>query len=147
MKHVSATIRATILLAALGGLEACSGSDDEKNTAEALLTELNAQASIICDCYDVLGYSSRSACEDSYGHLPSERQCIIEAFDRDKAGAKTFLDCIVPHERTYTSCVSNRLRCDDPSGLNACLDDYRIGTRNCIDLPPAIARAIDDCYR
>lgn len=129
---------------------AATGCEDEANVrdlVDAYADERNAQAEVFCDCHEELGFSDRGACLRDAGQvLPSQRRCIIEAFERNESASKDYLECYLPLEEEFRQRMDDRLTCDDFDAVSPCVDDYNVGARDCIALPAAIERAYMDCF-
>jgi len=129
---------------------ACSGSEDESpssvsSAVDAYITELNRQVEIYCDCYAEWGYDSASDCQTDEGYSgPSQRRCAVDAFGKDPSG-RIYLDCVVPLEREFTTCLNQRLECGDLMSDEVCYIDYDVGYDSCITLPQAIERDLEMC--
>lgn len=136
-----------LLAAVLVPLAACEPGDDDhvRSLVDDMVEELNAQNEIGCDCWQELGYASKSGCEDN-AILPSQRRCIEDALSRDPAASRERFECLVPLESEYTECLDQRLACDDLASEDACANDYEIGVRECLELPASVRRAYDDCF-
>jgi len=130
----------------------CDRNDDDPQARIDTLvhenvTELTEQVRIVCDCWEDIGYASRPSCEnDFFAPGPSQTRCIEDAYAQDQQTAIEFLECIVPLEREYTTCVNARLECSDFNSGDPCFDDYDVGLDTCIGLPPAITRDLDACF-
>lgn len=130
------------------GLGAC-GSEDDVGTDElldTLIDDSNVRAEEVCDCSAELGYTSRAECIDDFGYLgPSRRRCIKDAYAKDEAASRQYLECVLPLSQELSRCVNERLVCNDFSSIGACLDDYDLGWTNCIGLPASVARELASC--
>ncbi len=147
MKAATLMIISSLLVTAL----ACSANDEEPAERVAALVdsnvdEQNLQAEVFCDCWDEVGFESRSDCNDSLLYIgPSQVRCMKDAFSQDLETAQDYLECIVPLEQEYTACVNSRLECDDYDSGDGCAEDYAVGLDTCIGLPPTITRDLDAC--
>ncbi|MEM9458800.1 MAG: hypothetical protein AAGF11_31775 [Myxococcota bacterium] len=146
------TLISTLVLPGLCLLAlACNGDDASpeqrvERLVDDAVTELRAQVSVECDCWADFGHTSRSNCENNALAIgPSEVRCTKEAYAQEPDIALDYLNCVVPLEREYTTCINQRLDCSDPNSQDPCLDDYRIGMDSCIVLPPTITRDLDIC--
>jgi hypothetical protein len=140
------TILAAALLSTMT-LAACGDDAGVTELVDAFVDERNAQAEVFCDCHEELGYSDRGTCLRANGQvLPSQRRCIIEAFERNESASKDYLECYLPLEEEFRRCMDDRLTCGDFEAVRPCIDDYDIGARDCIALPAAIERAYMDCF-
>jgi hypothetical protein len=135
----------TLLLAALA--QVSCGDDGIEDLVDQFIDERNDQAEVLCDCYEQLNFSDRSTCLRENGQvLPAQRRCIIDAFERNESASKDYLNCHLPLEEELTACVDDRLTCDNLSAASPCIDDYNIGSRDCISLPASIERAYTECF-
>jgi hypothetical protein len=127
---------------------ACDLGSSDDGDVLALIDEVitlgNDNVAIVCDCWDEAGFASRTDCLDDQ-ILPSQRRCVEEAYQRDADAAKLFLECVVPLARELGECLDARLSCVDPSGTDACFDDYDLGRESCVEVPRSVQRALDDC--
>jgi len=131
------------------GLGACGSEEDASidDLVDALIDDSNLRAEEICDCSVALGYTSRAECVDDFGYLgPSRRRCIKEAYAKDEAASRQYLECLLPLSQELSSCVNERLVCTDFSSVAVCLDDYDVGWESCIGLPGSVARELASCY-
>ena len=130
----------------LGPTQACDPDADDavlQQISEAIDLE-NASFEIICDCWDVLLWESRGECLDRQ-ILPSQRRCVEDAYLQDPAAAQTYLDCFIPLMSEMETCLNTKLVCDDLGASVACFDDFDLGAEQCIALPAAIERDLEDC--
>ncbi|MEM7154154.1 MAG: hypothetical protein AAF799_15000 [Myxococcota bacterium] len=133
-------------------MPACdSAEDDPINQVNTLVdsnvAELDSQVAIVCDCWQDIGFESRTDCQDEVLELgPAQVRCIKDAYAEDAETAIDYLECIVPLEREYTACIDQRLECSDFSAGDACSDDYGVGLDTCIQLPRTITRDLDACF-
>lgn len=140
------------LLLAFGsfGSVGCGGESEEdllKNSLDEYEDEINDQVEITCECSDELGHATVDECKTMRGEiLPARRRCIDDAFARDIDAADQYISCALPLEREYTTCLNDKLSCDDLASAMPCSDDYATGLENCITLPQATQRALDECY-
>lgn len=135
----------SLLTAFAGGCEDTSESDELQFTIADMVEELNAQTEIGCDCWEQLGYGSKSTCEDNEV-LPAKRRCIEDALMRDASASLDRFSCLVPLEEEYTACIDDRLTCEDLSSADPCAKDYQIGLESCEELPKSVQRAYDGCF-
>jgi hypothetical protein len=136
----------TLLLAALTQA-ACQEDAGVTELVDQYIDERNAQVEVVCDCHEALGFSDRSTCLRDNGQvLPSQRRCIIDAFERSESAAKDFLECYLPLEEEFRACLDDRLTCDDFQAASPCVDDYNVGARDCIALPASVERAYAECF-
>jgi len=144
------TISIALCLGAFG-LAGCPEEETPEDELQSRLddyaAELNNQAEVFCDCWEPFSYESRGACQEANGEiLPAKRRCYDDAFKRDVAASNQWIECVMPLEVEFTSCLNDRLDCDEGTdSYAACNSDYSTGRENCIDLPGAIERAIEDC--
>jgi hypothetical protein len=135
----------TLLLAALAPVSCLE--DGIEDLVDKFIDERNAQAEVLCDCHAELNFENRSTCLRESGQvLPSQRRCIIDAFERNESASKDYLNCYLPLEEELTACVDDRLTCDDLGAAVACVMDFDIGSRDCISLPASVERAYSDCF-
>jgi hypothetical protein len=127
-------------------LFACGDEDSLESLMREYDDEYATQAEIECDCFAEQGYPDRASCEADGQPLPSEQRCIQDALERDEKASRDWLECRIPLEREYTACIDARLQCGDYSEVDACYEDFAIGVDNCIELPVAVSRAIENCY-
>ncbi|MBL8945928.1 MAG: hypothetical protein JNK45_22380 [Myxococcales bacterium] len=123
------------------------GSSDDGDVLaliDDVITLGNDNVAIVCDCWDEAGFASRTDCLDDQ-ILPSQRRCVEEAYQRDPDAARLYLECVVPLVRELGECLDARLSCVDPSGTDACFDDYDLGRESCVEVPRSVQRALDDC--
>ena len=135
----------SLFAAFAGGCDKTTEADELQVTIEDMVSELNAQTEIGCDCWEQLGYGTKSACEDNE-ILPAKRRCIEDALMRDASASLDRFSCIVPLEEEYTACIDSRLSCEDLSSADPCGKDYQIGLERCEELPKSVQRAYDDCF-
>lgn len=134
------------LLLSSSTLLACQDEAGVSDLVDEYIDQRNAQAEVVCDCHEELGYSDRSTCLRENGQvLPSRRRCIIDAFDRDESASNDYLSCYLPLEEEFLRCLDDRLTCDDFEAVSACVEDYNVGSRDCITLPASVERAYTDC--
>lgn len=136
-----------LLLAAVAASTAC---DAEEVAVEDLVSDRlaasNELATIVCDCSDEWGYAHRSDCMQEWGEvLPAQRRCIQDAYARDEAAARSYLECVLPLQDELNHCIDGKLACGDIGPVDACFDDYDIGFDQCIQLPNAITRGLEQC--
>ena len=126
---------------------ACAKEEPISDLVDKVIDELKAQATIICDCHEQLGYASISECETAYGYIgPAQRRCVIEAYQQDESAARDYAECVTPLEQEYTACANMRLDCSDLTSLDPCGDDYQVGLDQCIQLPQSIVRDLEACF-
>ena len=136
----------TLLLFALV-VTACRDDAGVTGLVDDYIDQRNAQAEVLCDCHQELGFENRSSCLRDNGQiLPAKRRCIIDAFERNESASTDFLECYLPLEDEFRACLDDRLTCNDFQAATACVEDYDIGSRDCITLPAAIERAYKDCF-
>ena len=139
------------LLACLVAAAALTAGCDTEDVSVADLVDDrlaagNELAAIVCDCSDEWGYDGRSECLQDWGEvLPAQRRCVQDAYARDEAAARTYLECVLPLEDELNDCVDAKLSCGDPDQTDACFDDYEIGFDRCIRLPNTILRGLEQC--
>lgn len=108
------------------------------------IEQSNDNIEIVCDCWDEAGFTSRGAClEDQI--LPAQRRCVEDAYARDAAASRLYLECVVPLMRELGTCLDARLDCVDPSTVDACFADFDLGRESCVQVPLSVQRALDDC--
>ena len=136
-----------LLLTAAAATTAC---DAEEVAVEDLVSDRlaasNELADIVCDCSEPWGYEHRSDCMKEWGEvLPAQRRCIQDAYARDEATARSYLECVLPLQDELNDCIDGKLACGDAGPVEACFDDYDIGFDQCIQLPNAITRGLEQC--
>lgn len=143
----------TMTLALMICVFAAYGCGDEETPEDKLVSgldefqaEVNEQAEVSCDCWQESNFASREACQEMFEILPSRRRCIDDALAQDVTASQQWLDCTLPLEAEYTTCINDKLMCDVADSLKACVDDYNTGTDNCIKLPNAVDRDYNDCF-
>jgi len=132
----------------------CATQDDGDEPQEHVsqlvdqeVDELQSQVDVICDCWNDWGLESRSSCEvDALAIGPSQVRCMKNAYAQDPEISIDYLECIVPLEREYTTCINQRLECYDVDSADPCYDDYLVGLDDCIGLPTNITRDLDACF-
>jgi hypothetical protein len=140
---------ALVALFVLSSSIACNEEESLSESVRSFNDELAAQAQIWCECHEMFGYDSTNDCMNSYAPLgPSQERCLEEALSRDEGSARAWLECVLPLEEEYTTCLNAQLVCDpdEIDGVDRCADDYNVGREECIELPVAVDRAIDDCF-
>jgi hypothetical protein len=126
----------------------CKPSDDEQLTEnlDAYVAEFNEQVAVQCDCWQELGYATQMACTDT-GILPSRRRCVEDAFAEDVTASNTWMDCVLPLQEEYTTCINDRITCDNfQASRQPCDDDYNLGYMECVGLPMSVQRDYDNCF-
>lgn len=140
--------RALLCALALPLLFACK--PEEASVSDLLgdyVAEINAQVGILCDCFSELGYDSRSDCEADYGYIgPSLERCLVDALEQDKDASRDYFECVNALEAEYTACINERLDCGDFGSADVCAEDYGVGIDECIALPQAVERDLEQCY-
>ncbi len=133
-------------------LLACDSSSEDEPEArvgplvDATVDELDEQAEIFCDCWQAAGFDSRNQCTNEFLIFgPAQVRCMKDAFSQDADIAEDYLDCLLPLEREYTTCLDSRLECNDFGTAEVCGEDYSVGLDGCIGLPPTILRDLDAC--
>ena len=148
MKRVSVTI--AVALGAVFGLPSCDEESDEDKVSrivEEFVGEINQQIDIACDCYDEIGFESKSDCREEFGEiLPARQRCIEDALAQDVAATEQYYGCRQPLEEEYTVCLNDKLECVDLSSDDPCDEDFTTGIKNCIELPNSVQRDFDDCF-
>ena len=146
-RALSLTAAIVLAAAATYGCDKETPEDQLDVRLDEYEAELNEQVEILCDCWEQASYESRTACKEDVGEiLPAKRRCYDDAFKRDVDASNDYLECVLPLEAEYTTCLNDKYDCDDIQGSRqACNEDYQTGRENCIDLPASIERAIDDC--
>jgi hypothetical protein len=142
-------MRRTLLgsLLALSSLACAEKEAPVSELVDAVVDELNSQVTIACDCYAEAGYASASECETDLGFIgPSQRRCVIEAYQEDEAAARSYLECLHPLEVEYTACTDERLDCSDFTSADVCGTDYSVGFEECIQLPQSVIRDLEACF-
>jgi hypothetical protein len=142
----SKNLMAGILIAMLPNLSGCGGEPGVGDLVDEYLAELNEQTTIVCDCWEDAWFESRTECMNEWSYLPSQLRCIKDALSGDPEAARQFLGCRLPLEREYTQCLYSRLDCDDGYATEACNADFDTGSKNCIDLPMSVERAMEECF-
>lgn len=147
-KHEIMKTKGTFIAAlTLGILSSCGDGDSLSSKVRTYIEESDAQRQLFCDCYEQFGFDSVSACENAFTtYGPSQERCLNDAFARDAEAANAWFDCVLPLEAELSECVDARLSCSDgPSSIDPCTADYEVGFEQCIVLPPAVQRAIENC--
>jgi len=131
------------------GVLACDTAGDDDAVLELIDDALemeNRAIEIICDCWDELDLAdSRNDCLDDQ-ILPSQRRCIEDAYLRDAAASRVYLDCLVPLQAELNDCLNDKLECSNVGPTNACFEDFDLGLESCIELPNTVERGLGDCY-
>jgi hypothetical protein len=141
-------LASTLLLTLAVFSSACEEPDDSETleiVVEDVVSELNAQTEVACDCWQQLGFATQMACTDNE-ILPAQRRCIEDALGRDAAQSLERLDCMLPLEAEYTACVDQRLACEDLTTADPCAKDYQLGLQQCPALPGSVQRGYDACF-
>lgn len=112
---------------------------------DALAME-NEGIAIICDCWQELeiGDSKNDCLDDQI--LPSQRRCIEDAYLRDAAASRIYLECLVPLQAELNTCLDDKLACGDVGPTLACFEDFDLGLGNCIEPPNSVKRGLGECY-
>lgn len=137
------SLSALVTIIGSGG---CEPENDVGALVDDYIAEVNEQYETYCDCYQELGWASRSQCisgQDSIG--PSQRRCLQDAFDGGEDASQQYLECIVPLAAELNTCIHSRLSCGDFDLIDPCLDDYDIGRASCIELPVNVMRDLGVC--
>jgi hypothetical protein len=132
-------------LALAGVLTSCGDDDGGTASFAALFEERDNQIETICECYDELGWDSRSRCRNGQNPiLPSTRGCVEEALAQNSEASGVFFDCYLPLERDLSACLADRLECDDAESIDPCIADFNVGWSDCTELPSSVERVLDD---
>ena len=128
---------------------ACDTAGDDDAVLELVDDALemeNEAIAIICDCWEVLeiGDSKNDCLDDQI--LPSQRRCIEDAYLRDAAASRIYLDCFVPLQAELNDCLDDKLECSDVGPTHACFEDFDLGLESCIELPNSVERGLGECY-
>lgn len=141
------------LFLALGLLTAAVSCGEEEEPSidgliDDIIAENNGQIDLICgDCADEFGFASKSECDDFFGYIgPSRERCIDEAFKRDEAVSREYLECVKPVNEEYTTCIKDRLDCNEVTSIGPCDSDAEVGIEQCVELPNTVENALDDCW-
>lgn len=106
----------------------------------------NEAIAIICDCWEELeiGDSKNDCLDDQI--LPSQRRCIEDAYLRDAAASRIYLDCLVPLQAELNACLDDKLECSDVGPTHVCFEDFDLGLESCIEPPNSVERGLGECY-
>lgn len=142
--HRSRICNTVFLLACTLVLAGCPRSIEE--LVEEHVDQLNAQVNVFCECWDQLGFESNGSCISASGFIgPSQLKCVVDAFERQEDASRSYLECQLPLWDNYLSCLDEHLICDEPGSYEPCVNDYNVGSRDCIELPNNVVRALGDC--
>lgn len=131
------------------GEDALTPEEALTETVDDLVVVLDDQAGILCNCWEERRHDSRGACEEVNGEAPPQAvlDCITEAYELDTEASQDRLDCLLPLERDYNTCASEKLECDNfIVTLGECAEEYGIASRSCVELPDPVVEALDDCF-
>ena len=125
----------------------CGGKSLD-GSVEDLYNELEAQGTIICDCYVEFGIPSREMCEAFWFSRPTPEQqaCVVDAMGLDRATSQTAVDCLLAAERDYTDCAAANLDCANDTSLDPCNNTYNAAIMACPDFTPEVDAAGEACF-
>jgi hypothetical protein len=149
IRNATTIVTAATATACLAAAIAASGCRPEPTVGQLVdeyALAVNESIDIICDCWAEFGLDSKRQCTSGSELLPSTRRCLVDAYARDPEAARAYLECYNGLFEDYNDCMDSRLQCSNGDSIDSCGEDFDVGAQYCIELPPSVDRAIDNCF-